>query len=350
MAKTAELDTALETKEKGRIPYRREVVAVTPRMARDFIEMTHPDQRHHRDARVDQYAQDMRQGNWRTDTEDTILIDWNGYLIDGQNRLRGVIESGKTLEFIVVWGKDPAVMGVKDTGAVRTVADSLRIRGRGEGMTQAELSTLGAIARRQLHWEAGRHSQTSMKTVGQATHSDIADILERQPDIYGAAKIGLDASKSTRPPLVTAANYGFFWLNANRIDSDLAYQWQAFWLTPEELPGGSPIAVVRERFFRHKMAQSTRGGFGDQRSVVLKPDEQLALLIRAWNLFLAGRSANQNKLQIARGKLGNDNFPQFLTKAQAIKEAEKSEREMANRAVKAKAGEKVVVPDALFSS
>ncbi len=340
MAKTAtatkaEADvTVQDAKETGHIPYRREYFPVTPAMAKSFLDQTHPDQRHHRDAKVDQYAQDMSQGNWREDTEDSILIDWNGYLIDGQNRLRALVDSHKTLNMWVVWGKDPAIMGVKDTGAARTIADSLRISGRGNGMTQAELLTLGAIARRQLHWESGRHSQASMKTVGQATHSDIARILDLQPDIYGASKVGIDASKSTRPPLVTATAYGFFWLNANRIDSDLAYQWQTFWLTPEELPGGSPIAVVRERFFRHKMAQNSRGGFGDQRALILTTDEQLALLIRAWTYFLAGRTANLNKIQMPRGKLNNDNFPVFVSKKAALTAAEKYDREVAARGTK----------------
>ncbi len=342
MAKTATAEadvTTKDAKETDRIPYRREFIPVPPTLAKGFLDQVHPDQRHHRDARVEQYAQDMRQGNWREDTEDSVLIDWNGFLIDGQNRLRGIVESGKTIKFWVVWGVDPAVMAVKDTGAARTVADSLRISGRGEGLTQAELLTLGAIARRQLHWESGRRSSGSMKSVGQATHSDISAILDRQPDIYGAAKIGLDASKSTRPPLITAAPYGFFWLNANRIDSDLAYQWQSFWLSPDELPGGSPIAVVRERFFRHKMAQNSSGGrFGDQRALILSGDEQLALLIRAWTFFLAGRSANISKIQMPKGKLSNDNFPVFVTKKEAVQAAEKYEREIASRAAaKAKA-------------
>lgn len=347
---TVELDVAdVQTKESGKLAYRREYIPVTPRMAKGLLDQVHPDQRHHRDARVEQYAQDMRQGNWREDTEDSILIDWNGFLIDGQNRLRGIMESGHTVKFWVVWGVDPAVMAVKDTGAARTVADSLRISGRGNGLTQAELLTLGAIARRQLHWESGRRSQGSMKTVGQATHSDIAEILDRQPDIYGAAKIGVDASRSTRPPLVSAGTYGFFWLNANRADGDMAYRWQSYWLTPDELPGGSPIQVVRERFFRSKMAQSARGGFGDKRADVLKPDEQLALLIRAWTLFLAGRTASSGRLLISRGKLSNENFPDFLSKESAAKESERYDREIASRA-KSKAGGEDSAGQTLFSS
>jgi len=326
-------DPDKDTKETGRLPYRKERIAVTPAIAKGFLENLHPDQRRHRDGKVEQLAADMRHGDWRDDTEDAVLIDWNGYLIDGQMRMRALIESGKTIEFDVAWGKDPAVMGVKDTGAARTIADSLRISGRGHDMSSAQLNVLGAIARRQLHWESGRRSQGSMKGLSNATHSAIAEIIDRQSDMYGATKIGVDASKASK--LIRPAPYGFFWLNANRVDSDMAYRWQSFWMTPEELPGNSPIAVVRERFFRSEMA-SSRKGFGANRADILKPDEKLALLIKAWTLFLAERKAGAHRLQIARGRLTNENFPTFLTKAEAIKEAEKLDRD-AERAAEAKA-------------
>lgn len=337
-AAIAERDmTEVDTKETGKIPYRREYLDVTPAMAKGLLLHIHPDQRAWKPTKVEQYAQDMSHGNWREDSEDAILIDWHGYVIDGQNRLRAVVESGRTIKSWVAWGKDPAVMGVKDTGAARTVADSLRIQGLGGDMTAAELSVCGIIARRQLHWEAGRRStgSTNKGTVA-ATHSDVADILRLQPDIYGATKIGLDASRTTRPPLVSAGVYGFFWLNANRIDSESAYRWQSYWMTPEDLPGSSPISVIRERLFRSKMAQGGKG-FGDRRADILKPDEVLALLIRGWNLFLADRPANRQKLNLGKGKLTNENFPAFLTREQAVKEAERLDREAKHQAARAAA-------------
>ncbi len=313
-----------------RVPYSRDFVQVTPRMAKALLESIHPDQRNHRPARVEQYANDIRHGNWREDTEDAILIDWYGRVVDGQNRLRAIVEANRPIKVWIVRGVDPAVMRVKDTNAPRTVADSLRIAGTGSGLTSAELSVLGAIARRQMHWEAGRRSAASMKGTGHATHTDIAKILELQPDIYGATKIGIDASRSTRPALIGAAPYGFFWLHANRISSELAYAWQTYWLTPSELPGASPILYVRERLYRSKIAQAG-SNYGANRADVLKPDEALALLIKAWNLHLAGRKANSQKMQIARGKLNNDNFPRFLTEAEAVAAADREERETASR-------------------
>lgn len=315
---------SLSTETK--IPYRKEPVDVSPSTAKSMLENLHPDQRNKRPKNVAQYAQDMRSGDWREDTEDTILFDWYGNLIDGQNRLYAVMESGATIQFQVAWGVDPAVMAVKDTGAARSPSDSLRIAGMGEGMSGIELRVVAAIARRQLHWESGRRSGGAMKSVATATHSAIARILELQPDMYGAAKIGLDASKSTRPALVNANIYGFFWLNANRIASDSAYQWQSYWLSPADLPGGSPIQVVRERFFRSQLAGSSKSAYGSTRADVLSTDEQLALLIRAWNMFLACRPANANRLQIARGKLTNDNFPGFITREEAEAEAAKIEK------------------------
>lgn len=320
------------SKAPKKLPYRKEWLAITPAMAAEFLKNLHPDQRHERGTKVEQYSQDMVKGHWREDTEDTILFDWYGYLIDGQNRLLAVKESKTTVHFWVAWGVDPEVMAVKDTGAARSPSDSLRIKGLGAGMSATELRIVAAIARREMHWESGRHSSGSMKSVATATHSDIAEVLMRQPDIYGAAKIGQDASKSTRPPLVNANIYGFFWLHANRVDSDAAYRWQSFWLTPEDLPGGSPIAAVRERFFRSSLASAGRSLGNNPRADVLNTDEQLALLIRAWNLFIAERPANRQRMHIARGKLTNENFPAFLTVEEAEALEARAEKEAARAA------------------
>lgn len=326
---TVDIELRDDPQNPGRIAYGRFWVRVTPTIAKSLIDSLHPDQRSKKDRRIGEYAADMVKGAWREDSEDTILIDWHSNLIDGQNRLAAVVESGRTIKFWVIVGVDPEVMSVKDTGASRSIGDSLRISGLGGNLSAAQLNVLGVIARRQMHWEAGRHTAASQKGTGTATHSEIARVLRMQPDLYNAAKIGEDAARATRPSMVSASLYGFFWGNANRVNSDLAYTWQSYWLSPSDLPGGSPIAVVRERLYKSKLAQ-TATYYGKTRSDVLTSDEILALMIRGWNYFIADRSINSDRLQITRGKLSNENFPQFVTREVAIAAAEKAERIAAN--------------------
>jgi hypothetical protein len=308
--------------EPAKEPYDKTWTSIGPSLANELLSSIHEDQRRPRDVRVEQYASDMRRGHWRDDTEDAILVDWYGRLIDGQNRLRAIVESGKTISFWLVRGVDPAVMEVKDTGAARTVADSLRISGRGGAMTGPELAVVGTIARRQLHWEAGRRTSAAQKTSSTATHADIGALLDSQPDIFQAAKLGVDASRASRPAMINASLYGFFILNAIRVDNDMGYRWHSFWITPSDIPAGSPIRACQEKFMRSKMAQGAQYG-SKNKMMILNTDQMLALLVRAWNLFLADRKIDSERLVIARGKLTNENFPVFLDRKGAAEAAKK---------------------------
>lgn len=309
------------------IEYRREVVDVTPSMALSWLGDLHENQRSEKPGRVDMYAEDMRRGRWREDTEIPIIFDWHHNLIDGQNRLRAVVEANKTVKFVVVWGVDPDVMAVVDTGAARTVVDAMRITGRGANLSGAELNVASAIARRAWHWEAHRYLKGSWKAVGPLTHSAVGQKLDEEKDIVPAALAGIDAAKSTRPAIVQGATYGFLYLLLMRIDSVEASRFHGYFISPEDLPGGSPILAVRERLFRAKL--SAQGiNRGTNRAAILDQDEQLALMIKAWNLFLADRPAPKDGkyLIVSKGQLTNNNFPMPMNREEAVKYAAKLEQ------------------------
>lgn len=70
------------------------------------------------------YAQDMREGNWKENGE-TIKVDTNGNIIDGQHRLQAVVDSGVSIEFIFVEGLDPSVASTIDIGRKRSIEQYL---------------------------------------------------------------------------------------------------------------------------------------------------------------------------------------------------------------------------------
>jgi len=315
-----------KTRPADAIDYHREVVEVGPRRAMEWLGKLHEHQRHEKGGRIDMYAEDMAKGRWREDTEIPIIFDWHDRLIDGQLRLRAVVESGRTLKFVVVWGVDPDVMGVVDTGAARTVADALRITGRGTDLSGPELKVAAAIARRSWHWMAGRRMRSTFRQVGAVTHSAVGEILDREKDIMPAMLAGIDAARSNRPALVQAATYGFFYLLVMRLESEVATRYHSYFITPEDLPGGSPILAVRDRLYRAKAAQ-TGIHRGTNRAALLDQDEHLALLIKSWNLFAADRPAPKGTyLQVSRGLLRNENFPTPMTVQEAMTHAEALER------------------------
>lgn len=73
-------------------------------------------------------AREMKSGDWMT-TPDPIKIGHHGNLLDGQHRLRAIVESGKTLNMYVARDVPNEQFKVLDTGKNRSKADVLAIAG-----------------------------------------------------------------------------------------------------------------------------------------------------------------------------------------------------------------------------
>ncbi len=78
------------------------IMKITPDMAKRCLEKN-PNNRPIRPEWVKVLAEDMRTGNWRT-THQGIAFDEEGCLMDGQHRLRAILESGVTVEMEVTKG------------------------------------------------------------------------------------------------------------------------------------------------------------------------------------------------------------------------------------------------------
>jgi hypothetical protein len=103
-----------------------QVVNVTPFMAQNWLTQN-PSNRGVSHSRVEEYASDMKSGDWMLNGE-PIVIDAYGQLKNGQHRLHAVVKSGVTVPMLVVFGVDPNVC-VYDRGRSRSTLDILRIKG-----------------------------------------------------------------------------------------------------------------------------------------------------------------------------------------------------------------------------
>lgn len=106
-------------------------IRITPEMANEILTNSKSEfkNRKVRQATVEMYANDMKNGNWK-DNGETIKITSDGVLIDGQHRLHAICMCGIPQEMIVVEGISPEVIDTIDIGLKRSLENALQFQGR----------------------------------------------------------------------------------------------------------------------------------------------------------------------------------------------------------------------------
>ena len=212
----------------------------------------------------------MQAGAWQV-TGEAIKFDTNGALSDGQHRLTAVIQSGATVDMLVVRGLAPEAQSVMDSGSKRTASDALTFGGI------KNASIVAAAARLALREpEAGY----ATSRISNPTNTEISAFVESHPRIKFAADMA-----SRYYPAFDAP------------PSALALAWMRF----EEAAG----AFAAGEFF-DAVANMTTDGAGDPRLALIRrlatarrqrerheSKVYLSLIYRAWNAWRKGRSVGK---------------------------------------------------------
>lgn len=266
---------------------RYERVLVTPEKAANWLKRNAGNQRSEKRSKIPMYARDMASGRWNSDTGETIKFAEDGDLIDGQNRLQAVALAGVPVEFDVAWDFPRSAMFVIDTGASRTAADTLRIEGA------AERFVSGAIVRWAINWDARNFTNMRGNMGVNPTTSEIRDRYHAEAGAFDAASLRSADCRKRGIGTSSALGTGFYLIH--RIDAGEAHDFFDHLITGASLAEGHPVLTLRNRFIRVKADR-------------LRVEEQLAMLVRAWNAVRAGETLH--RVMAAHGALNNGNFPQ----------------------------------------
>lgn len=157
---------------------------------------------------VECYAEDMVAGLW-DETGEAIKFSRTGNLLDGQHRLKAIIESNTTLEMLVITGLPDQAQNSMDQGAARTANQALGMN----GVTNASLS--GGVARWLLlaGEVPGPGLEQALKK--KASTPRILKMVQDNPDIMHAAS-KYSSLKNAVPGSPTALCYTYLILH--RID------------------------------------------------------------------------------------------------------------------------------------
>ena len=253
-------------------PIEAGIQTITPKLAIRWLEANHGN-RNVRERVVTAYARDMQAGRWRL-TGEAIKFSADDRLIDGQHRLRAVVQAGVNVDMMVVRGLENEVQEVLDSGAGRTAGDALRMRG------ETNYSNLAASVRAALMYQDGRLYHGGSHKY---THGEVIEFLEKNPEMRDAVEFAVGLRHQIDIPVSTLSVC--IWRLSQVAPDDCTI----FFTKLGKKTGfveGDPILALDRRLAEVRRANR-----------ILDRTDYLSLVFRAWNAWRVRKSIQ--KLPIA---------------------------------------------------
>jgi len=246
-------------------PENSKAFTITPTVAQALLRDYNFENRPKKPKAIARYAEDMAAKRWSL-TGDTIKFSKERRLRDGQNRLMACVRAGASFCTYIVFGIDDAAFDRMDQGRNRSGSDVLAIAG------YSNTAALSGAVRWAHLIETGRaknrdtYAAPQVLRLLQERYGCLPDFLRQARSIYA----------TTRQPLslVTALLYLFHRANPVRA-ADFANAWES----GNKAPEFNAIDLMQKKIWGLQSVTS-----GRVHDVV-----RAALIIKAWNLFVAGR-------------------------------------------------------------
>lgn len=237
-----------------------EVKRITPALAEEWLKLNMRNRTVSRRT-VEQYARDMAAGRWKL-TGEGLKFDTNMHLSDGQHRLRAVILANIEVDMLVIWGIEPDVQEVLDTGRKRSGGDALSLNG------YHDTHRLAATTRLAIAWNEGAITSAVQQTIRIVSNLEILEFVRDNPDLDHAVKLA-NSHRTIQVPGSALALC--IWLT-RRIDEQASDEFFAILDDYRTQGKGDPIFTLAKRL-----------------SIIAKGNEELSrigmsyLIIRTWN-------------------------------------------------------------------
>lgn len=250
------------------------IVTVTPQKAAAWLQKGGKNRRVSQ-AQVGSLAREMQEGRWSLNGQ-TIKFLQSGELFDGQHRLHAVLQSGCTIQTLVVFG-------IHDPNAFQTVDTNQRARGAGQIldiMGHSHTPELAAVARRLLHWE-NTANKSAFSFTNEAWRKISQDAVVRYADskndeiqeMFKEIQRCLPYRRCKAGSSLMAAL-----IICNRVDEVTTLLFNEGIKTGANLPEKSSVTLLRDRL----IAPPERAGLNWE-------TELMALTIKSWNYFWANK-------------------------------------------------------------
>ncbi|HEV2263141.1 MAG TPA: hypothetical protein VGR79_01265 [Stellaceae bacterium] len=262
----------------SRPPTNSRVIEFSPKLAEYVLTTLNRNNRPMKPAKIKKYAADLTAGRWGV-TGDTIKFGDDELLKDGQNRLSACLRAGKPMTSHVVFGINSQLFDRMDIGKNRTGGDVFAIAG---------ISYAGHVAAA-VRWlliltsddPADRGAQFSNEELLRAYRDKFeSDLLERS--IYCALAVRKTCGHPVGP--LAALHYLF-----SKRDQKRADEFFDEWASGRAKRVRAPSRYLQKRLVEIAASSNNR----------VHENVRNALIIKAWNAFLARRTVSKADMQHA---------------------------------------------------
>lgn len=236
------------------------LVYLTPEVATSMLARKNTN-RSFRLPQLNKLKRAMELGRWEINGE-TIIFDEDGRLIEGQHRLKAVVESGVSIWSFCVHGIDRERFKTMGQGAKRTAGDILGIQGLKNSRNLAAA----------LRWVYRYENDFMNNPHPNITDDELADTLPDHPTIVDSFSLGAKAHGLAAPGMVTALHY-----LCSKRDKGIANDFFWKFATGEHLDQGDVILVLRNRLLRSLGKRGTK--------YVMRDEQKAPTIVNAWNLI-----------------------------------------------------------------
>lgn len=240
-------------------------VLVSPTRAAQLLKRNTENNRPLSKATADRYTKDIKSGNFVRLSP--VVIDSDGYVIDGQHTLSAIAQSGVSTPLFFHRNVSSALMRYLDQGKGRSIRDLAAMDGMSE-----RVNTVTSIASFCVKWEDGvRNGSLSGSSPRQVVLNFITDNTD---DLLAAASI---ADRVRRSVHIPASVLGFIYFYAAQNHQDKADEFFEALETGAGLSVGHPALTLRNRVAREHN----------------KRTDNVAMLVRAWNAYADGKTIDR---------------------------------------------------------
>jgi hypothetical protein len=217
-----------------------EVVTITPTIATEWLRCN-KNNRPVRKRHVEFLAAEILAGNWQVNGQ-AIVIAEDEQVLDGQHRLFAIIEAGKPIQTLVVYGITPEAFRTIDTGAVRTGADAMALHFHDQTRT-----VIGAVSTA-VQWCSRLDRQTIHGRGNRLSNTDVIEYVKDHPSMFQCAETLSGYLKEARPMSLGCgtALYEMF----GRKHQEQASKFMRGFYTGEELSRTDPEYILRTALIR----------------------------------------------------------------------------------------------------